>query len=178
MNILDQFMAAFQVPEFVKPYLHHFVTEQEMELVTRMQGRNLTRDQIDSLFEGSLDIDCLLEQAYRHFVINKEEINGVVYYSVGDFYARLDDQCKFGNYYVLPQKIRQQLDKWCYLEYLKRNSYFKKVVECEPDYENCHNDLVLLVSEVEEMIDAAEKIVVLPCNCTIIPVYSNTSSEE
>ena len=62
LNILDQFMAAFQVPGFVKPYLHHFVTEQEMELVTRMQGRNLTRDQIDSLFEGSLDIDCLLEQ--------------------------------------------------------------------------------------------------------------------
>ena len=27
---------------------------------------------------------------------------------------------------------------------------FQKVVECEPDYENCHNDLVLLVSEVED----------------------------
>ncbi|MDD4359607.1 MAG: hypothetical protein PHV50_03485, partial [Syntrophaceticus sp.] len=135
MAILEQFMAAFQAPEFIKPYLHHFITEQEIELVIRMQGRSLTRDQIVSLFEGNPDIDCLLEQAYRHFVINKEERDGAVYYSAGDFYARLDDQCKFGNYHVLPQKIRQQLDKWCYLEYLKRNKYFKVVVDNDPDYE-------------------------------------------
>jgi NAD-dependent dihydropyrimidine dehydrogenase PreA subunit len=166
--ILEQFMAAFQAPEFIKPYLHHFITEQEIELVIRMQGRSLTRDQIVSLFEGNPDIDCLLEQAYRHFVINKEERDGAVYYSAGDFYARLDDQCKFGNYHVLPQKIRQQLDKWCYLEYLKRNKYFKVVVDNDPDYENCHNDLVLLVPEVEEMIDAAEKILVSPCNCKML----------
>lgn len=169
MTILDQFMAAFQVPEFVKPYLHHFVSEQEMELVVKMDGRSLTRDEIAALFEDhSMDVDRLLEQAYQRFVVNKEERNGALYYSTGDFYARLDDQCKFGNYYVLPQEIRRQLDKWCYEEYLKRHDNFQLVVDNDPDYENCHNDLIFLESEVEEMIDAAEKIMVLPCNCKML----------
>ncbi|MGB4043156.1 MAG: hypothetical protein WBK18_04575, partial [Thermacetogeniaceae bacterium] len=161
-------MAAFQVPEFAKPYLHHFVTEQEIELVIKIAGNSLTRDQIASLFESSPDIDNLLEQAYQRYVINKEGKDGTVYYRISDFYSRLDDQSKFGNYYVLPQKIRQQLDEWCYLEYLKRNNHFKVVVDNDPNYENCHNDLILLLSEVEEMIDAAEKIMVLPCNCKML----------
>ena len=169
MTILEQFMAAFQVPEFVKSYLHHFVTEQEMELVAKMKGRSFTADEIAVLLECSLpDVNRLLEQAYHRFVVNKEEKDGAVYYSTGDFYARLDNQCKFGNYYVLPQRIRQQLDQWCYEEYLKRNNCFQEVVDHDPDYANCHNDLVLLASEVEEMIEAAEKIMVLPCNCKML----------
>jgi Pyruvate/2-oxoacid:ferredoxin oxidoreductase delta subunit len=162
-------MAVFRAPEFVKPYWHHFVTEQEMELVARMDSRRLSRDEIASLFvEPVPDVDRLLEEAYRRFVVNKEEKEGVVYYTAGEFYDRLDNQCKFGNYYVLPPKIRRRLDRWCYEEYLQRHNYFQLVVDNDPDYDNCHNELILLASEVEEMIGAAESIMALPCNCKML----------
>jgi len=70
LNNLEQFMAVFQVPEFIKPYLHHFVTAQEIELVTKMAGKSLTRGQISSLFENNPDMDELLEQAYQRYMIN------------------------------------------------------------------------------------------------------------
>ncbi len=170
MAEVDKFMNLFQVPEFVEPYLYHFVDDQEIALILKMEGRTLTKDDLFILLEkhDAADVDQFLERAYQRFVVNREEKEGVFYYSTGDFYARLDDQCKFGNYYVLPRNIRKRLDRWCYEEYIKRHDQFQVVVENDPDYENCHNDLIFLESEVEEMIEAAEKIMVLPCNCKML----------
>ncbi len=44
MLISEEFMELFEVPDFVKPYLHHFVTEQEMELIVKLKGTGISID--------------------------------------------------------------------------------------------------------------------------------------
>ncbi|HHY40349.1 MAG TPA: 4Fe-4S binding protein [Syntrophaceticus sp.] len=169
MLISEKFMELFQVPDFVKPYLHHFVTEQEMELIVKLKGRSLTADDIAGLMNASVyKVRDLLEKAYQREVLNREIKDGLVYYKAADFYARLDNYCKWGNYYVLPKSVRKKLDQWCYDEFLKRNNNFQKVIENDPEYDNCFNEWVLLLSEVEEMIDVAREIRVVPCDCKML----------
>lgn len=167
--MFEEFMELFQAPDFIKPYLHHFVTEQEMELIVKLKGRSLTADDIAVLIDAPvLEVCSLLEQGYQREVLNREVKEGVVYYKAADFYARLDNYCKWGNYYVLPKGIRRKLDQWCYDEFLLRYDNFKKVIENDPEYDNCFNEWVILLSEVEEMIDHAEQIRVVPCNCKML----------
>ena len=159
----EDFMEIFQAPEFIKPFIQHFVTEQEMELIVRMKNRSLAEDEIVSLMKDTVtDVNELLEHAYRREVLNKEVKDGIIYYTISNFYARLDNHSKWGNYYVLPRNIRKKLDKWCFEEYLKRHNHFQEVIVSDPDYDNCHNDWILLLSEVEEMIDAARALRVVP----------------
>jgi len=169
MPLIEEFMAAFQAPEFIKPYLHHFVTGQEIKLVAGLKEQSLTGPEIAAMLQVPPEqTGVFLEQAYRRHVIDKTVKHGVTRYAAGDFYGRLDNFCLFGNYQVLPKEVRRRLDRWCFDEYLQRHEHFQQVLDNEPDYENCHNDWVLLLPEVEEMIDAAREIRVLPCNCKIM----------
>ncbi|KJS10309.1 MAG: hypothetical protein VR67_18520 [Peptococcaceae bacterium BRH_c8a] len=166
---IKEFMAVFQAPGFVKPHLHHFVTEQEMKLAIGLKDQSLTGLEIAALLQEPLEnVNVWLEQSYQRHVINKTVEHGTTLYTSGEFYRRLDNFCLFGNYHVLPKEVRRRLDQWCYEEYMQRHNYFKQVLDTEPDYDNCHNDWVLLLPEVEEMIDAAGQIRVLPCNCKIM----------
>lgn len=114
------------------------------------------------------ELFSLLEAAYQHHIVNKEDKNEVVYYSAGSFYHSLNYFCLFGNYQVIPKKIRQKLDEWCLAEYIKRNDNLKKIIEEDPEYDDCHNEWILLLDEVEEMIDQAPSIRVLPCDCKML----------
>lgn len=178
MQLLKDFSRVFGVPAFIEPYLHFFVTEEEMRLVAVLGNRSLTGEEIATIMAKPYQgIKGWLESAYWRHILNREEKDGVVLYSAGNFYDRLDNFCKFGNYHVLPRKVRDELDAWCFEEYLKRNNYFEKVLQGEPDYTDCHNEWVLLLNEVEEMIDSAPVIRVLPCNCKMLAGRCDHSRE-
>lgn len=169
MQLMGEFARVFQAPDFVKPYLHLFATAEEMRLVVLLDGRSLTAGEIASVMQvAPEEMTVFLEQACRRRILKREVRERAVLFGAATFYDRLDHYAKYGNYYVIPRKARRQLDEWCFEEYLRRNDYFKQVLEKDPDYEKCHNEWVLLLSEVEEMIAAADSIRVLPCNCKML----------
>lgn len=169
MGQTEEFLQLFNAPEFIKPYLHLFVTETEMDLALKMGGRILTETEISDLFPKSFTgINGFLEKCYQKEILNKEIKDGTVYYYTADFYQRLGNFCKFGNYHSLPKTIRDRLDQWCLAQYQKKHHYFRQVLENEPDYENCHNDLILLLNEAEECVDTAAVIEVVPCDCRML----------
>lgn len=169
MQLLDEFMKVFRAPDFIRPYLHFFVTEPEIRLISGLGQKSMTGEETAVLLGEPFEkINDLLEQAYRRHIVDKSVEDGVTLFSAGDFYSRLDYYSMFGNYHVLPKKIRRKLDEWCFEEYLKRNGYFKNVLSNDPEYLSCHNEWVLLLNEVEDMIDFAARIRVLPCNCKML----------
>lgn len=160
MILLDEFSAEIESPDFIKPYLHFFATQEEMKLVALIgrAGRSAP-----SSFESTLR-----DRAYQLYLLDREERNGSFSYTAGNFYNILKHFALFGNYHVIPQPVRRQLDAWDFAEYLRRNDNFRKVIDTRPDYDACHNEWVLLASEVEEMIDAATAIRLLPCDCKML----------
>jgi hypothetical protein len=160
MTTLDEFSTAIESPDFITPYLHFFATQEEMKLVAligRAGGSAPTN--VES---------TLLERAYRSYLLDREEREGSFSYRAGNFYTILKHFALFGNYHVIPQPVRRQLDAWDFAEYMKRNDNFRKVIDTRPEYDACHNEWVLLASEVEEMIDAAMVIRLLPCDCKML----------
>jgi Pyruvate/2-oxoacid:ferredoxin oxidoreductase delta subunit len=161
MTLLDEFSAAIESPDFIKPFLHFFATQEEMKLVARI-GR-AGGCSVPSTVE-----EALLDQVYKRHLLDREESNGSFSYTAGNFYNILKHFALFGNYHVIPSPVRRQLDAWDFAEYLGRNDNFRKVIDTRPDYDACHNEWVLLASEVEEMIDAATAIRLLPCDCKML----------
>ncbi len=166
---LDKFLALVQAPVEIKPHLHFFYSKEEIELITRLEHKKLQASEIAARMEAPAgETAALLESSYRRFAMDKEMKGGRVLYGAGTFYDRHGYCAIFENYHLLPHKLRQFLYEWCYREYLKRHDYFKKVLSGEPAYEHCHNDAVLLLEELEEMIAAAPVIRLFPCDCKII----------
>jgi len=177
-HLEDNFSKVFAAPEFITPYLHFFAAETEMRLVVLLGKESLTAEDIAARMSGRTEeINGLLHEAFNRQIINQETKDGSIYYSASNFGSRLDNFCMFGNYTVIPRKVRKKLDEWCFEEYLKRNDYFKKVIDADPEYDNCHNEWVLLLDEVEALIDAAPVIRVLPCDCKMMADNCDYSRE-
>lgn len=169
MTQTDKFMALVQAPVEIKPYLHFFYSKGEIKLIMGLGRKKLSVKEVAAYLqipvEGATD---LLESSYRRFLIDKEVKDGPVLYRAGNFYDRQGYCAMFENYHLLPRKLRRFLHEWCYREYVKRHDYFKTVLNGEPAYDHCHNDVVLLLEELEEMIEAAPLIRLLPCDCKMI----------
>jgi len=160
MSLVEEFSAAIGSPDFITPYLHLFATQEEMQAVAlRGQEERSSSSDAESV---------LLDRAYQRYLLDREEREGSPFYRAGNFYSILKHFALFGNYHVIPQAVRRQLDAWDFAEYLKRNDNFRKVIDTRPDYEACHNEWVLLASEVEEMIDEATALRLLPCDCKML----------
>jgi Pyruvate/2-oxoacid:ferredoxin oxidoreductase delta subunit len=160
MTLRDRFSKEIEAPDFIGPYLHFFATEEEMRVVVQI-GR------AGSPAPSGVG-SALLDRAYRSYLLDREEKEGSSWYRAGSFYSVLKHFALFGNYHVIPQPVRQQLDSWDFAEYLRRNDNFRKIIDTRPDYDACHNEWVLLAGEVEEMIDAATAIRLLPCDCKML----------
>lgn len=169
MSLVQEFCRVYAVPAFISPYLHFFVTDEEMRLVVGLAKEPLRTEVIAAKMETTVEATAaLLASAYQRCIIDKENKAGTDYYTAGSFYNRLKNFCQFGNYHVLPRRIRTELDAWDFDEYVKRNDYFRQVLKYDPEYENCHNEWILLLAEAEAMIDAASAIRVLPCDCKML----------
>lgn len=166
-------------PAVVEPYLHFFYNKEEVQLIGKLKKEKLPAEEIALLMQKSTDETTdLLEKAYRRYVVNKEAADGGRdLYSLSLFYNRIGFASVFENYYILPRKLRVALDEWHFQEYVKLHDHFKTVKEGDPAYEQCHNDLVLLLDELEEMIEVAPVIRVLPCDCKMLADRCDHSRE-
>jgi len=166
-KIVRRFMAFFDVPEFVEPFIDRIVEEREMDLLLAMMDDSLTADQIAGRLDLSLsETRSCLERAYSRSLISRETDNGAEFYSTVRFYNQLDTMATFEDWRGLPDNIRRQLGQWQIDRYveMKREDVDRKKRE-GPDSVVIGNDIIMLLDELDEVIDAAHEIVVLPCDC-------------
>ena len=167
MNEFDEFVKLFGVWEEAQPYLHMIVDQREMALILRMRGRTLPVDEIADLLGTSRDqADRFLRRCYSRCIVDKTVEGEVTKYAPSDFYARLGHFAKFEDWDDIPEEDRRTINRR-YLDAFiarHRSNVERKMQGLRPE-NSVPNDTVLLVSEVEEMLDAATHIVVQPCDC-------------
>jgi NAD-dependent dihydropyrimidine dehydrogenase PreA subunit len=166
-NLFDEFVVTFDVWEQAIPYLSLIVDEDEMRLVVDMAGRHLDLQQVANLLALShTEAANLVGRAYSRCILEKVVEGEVTKYKNSDFYARLDHFAKYENWHDIPDRARKDINKRFLDEFIARH---KDNVERKMrglEAENAlPNDTVMLLSEVEEMINAATDIVVQPCDC-------------
>ena len=168
MTLFDRFVAAFGVWEEARPYLHLMVDEQEVQLVVAMGGQALTAGQAaERLGLTRQQAAGLLQRAYaRHIVDKSQADDGTTTYSASTFYSRLDHFAKYENWDDIPAADRRAINRRFLDEFIARHRPNVELKMQGLKAENAlPNDTVLLLSQVEEMIDAATHIVVQPCDC-------------
>jgi ferredoxin len=167
MTILEKFVTIFGVWQAAQPYISMIVDEQEMKLIVGMQGRVTSHKELTALLEMSSEqTHDFLERCYHRCIVNKSNKYGETLYSPTDFGTRLNHFAMFENWDDIPAEDREAIDL-CFL-----NEFTAKL---RPKVERkmrglsvegaLPNDTVMLMREVEEMIDAAAHIAVLPCDC-------------
>ncbi len=167
MTLLTEFVAIFDVWEVARPYIDMMVTEREMQLIVGMKGQAMTVHQVAELFGMSLvQASEFLQQCYSRCIVNKAPESEVAMYAPADFATRLNHFAKFENWDDIPLEDRQAIDS-CFMDHF--------IAKHRPDIERkmrglsaenaLPNDTVMLLSEIEEMIDAATHIIVQPCDC-------------
>ena len=168
MTLFDQFVTAFGVWEEAQPYLHLMVDEPEMRLVVAMGGQAITAGQAaERLGLTRRQAAELLQRAYTRHVVDKSQADdGTPTYSAGTFYSRLDHFAKYENWDDIPAADRRTINRRFLDEFIARHRPNVELKMQGLKAENAlPNDTVLLLSQVEEMIDAATHIVVQPCDC-------------
>ena len=167
MMLVDEFMVVFGVWEVAWPYIHMIVDEQEMELIVGMQGQPMTVDEVADLLGVDADQAAdFLRKCYSRCVVNKTLADGVPKYAPSDFYARLDHFAKFENWDDIPEEGRRLIDRSFLDQFIARHrSNVERKMQGLSAESALPNDTVMLLSEIEEMIDAATDIIVQPCDC-------------
>ena len=138
-----------------------------MRLVVRMSDRYLDVEQVaDLLAMPRAEAAGLLESAYSRCIVDKVNGDGVTKYKISDFYARLDHFAKYENWHDIPAEDREIINRRFLDEFVARHKHNIERKMRGFEAENAlPNDTVMLLSEVEEMINAASEIIVQPCDC-------------
>ncbi len=166
-TLLDKFVDAFGVWEEALPYLPMMVDESEMRLLVAMRGQAVTIDEAAKLLgierAGATDF---LQRSYARCILNKIVEAGTETYAPANFGQRLDHFAKFENWDDIPAQDRLAINRRFLDEFIAKH---------QPDVErkrrglaaenSLPNDTVMLLSEIEDMLDAATHIVVQPCDC-------------
>lgn len=167
MTILDQFVEIFGVWKEALPYISRIVNKREMQLIVGMQGQPMILKEVARLLEMSIgQTYVFLQQCYRRCIVNKINKDGNTVYTPTDFAARLNHFAMFEKWDDIPLEVRRVIDG-CFLN--KFTAQHRLNVEGKmrglSAEEALPNDTIMLLSEIEEMIDAAAHITVLPCDC-------------
>jgi NAD-dependent dihydropyrimidine dehydrogenase PreA subunit len=164
---LNDFVQIFDVWEQALPYLSLMVDEDEMRLVVVMSNQHLDLQQVaDLLTLSPAEAADLLGKAYSRCIVDKLVEDGITKYKISDLYARLDHFVKYENWHDIPVEDRKIIDRRFLDEFIAKhkNNITRKMRGLEAE-NALPNDTVMLLSEVEEMINAATDIVVQPCDC-------------
>lgn len=169
MPLVEEFVKAFGVWDVAQPYIERIVEEPEMRLIVAMRGQALTVEEAaERLGMAPAEAAAFLERCYQRGVVHKQEGEDGIRYAPADFYTRLDYFIRFGEWKQLPAEARRALDERYVREYAAR---VRPTVEArmrgEETEAHLHNDAVMLLPEVEEMVEAAQEIIVLPCDCRL-----------
>ncbi len=169
MRLIDQFIDVFKVWKIACPYLQLFASREEMELVVVIGQQVVSATQVATLLDISLeDASKRLNQAYHRSILDKtSDENNVACYTITDFGHLLDYCAKYDPAWdILPVGVRRALDHHFLEESLTAYRPRFEQKRCgKANPRSLPNDTVMLLSEVEEMIDAATHIVVQPCDC-------------
>jgi NAD-dependent dihydropyrimidine dehydrogenase PreA subunit len=182
MNIkmlTNEFIAIFGVWEQAQPYLALMVDEAEMRLVVGLANRHLDIPQIADLLAMPQDEAAnLVSRAYSRCIVDKVTEDGHTKYKISNFYERLDHFVKYENWHDIPDVDRKTINRRFLDEFISmhKHSVERKMRGLETD-NALPNDTVMLLSEVEEMIEAAEEIVVQPCDCRKVGEKCDFSTE-
>lgn len=167
MNIVDEFAAIFGVWEPAQPYLSLIVDVQEMALIVGMAGQPVTAVKAADILDTSPeDAAQFLERCYQRCLVNKSIKDGLTYYRATDFGTRLDHFAKYENWDDIPAEARTLINR-CFLDEFiaKHRPNVERKMRGLAAENGLPNDTVMLLHEVEAMIDAAECIIVQPCDC-------------
>ena len=166
-TLTEKFIEIFDVWEQAQPYLPLIVDEDEMRLVVEMADRCLDPKQVAGLLALSAKESAnLLGKAYSRCIVNKIVEDGLTKYKISDFYTRLDHFVKYENWQDIPAEDRKVINRRYLDEFIARHKHNIERKMQGLEAENAlPNDTVMLLHEVEEMIEAAEEIVVQPCDC-------------
>ncbi len=167
MSIHNEFFKLFDVWETAQPYIAMIVEEQEMQLIVALQGEAVTAEQAAKLLKTTPDYAGeLLEQCYSRCIVNKTVKNSVILYKQANFGERLDHFSKYENWDDIPAEARKEMNRRFLDEFTEKHRLNVERKMSGLSAENTlPNDTVMLLSEVEDMIDAATHIVVQPCDC-------------
>jgi NAD-dependent dihydropyrimidine dehydrogenase PreA subunit len=143
------------------------VETREMDLVVKMADQILPVEKIaDLLGWNNAQTTDLVQSAYARCILNKVVQDGVTNYTPANYYARLDHFAKYENWHDIPAADRQIINRSFLDQFINKH---KENIERKMrglEAENAlPNDTIMLLSEVEDMIDAATDIVVTPCDC-------------
>ncbi|MDH7488932.1 MAG: 4Fe-4S binding protein [Anaerolineae bacterium] len=167
MSLVEEFIRIFDVWEPARLYLSMMVDEAEMALVVAMDGEAITAAEVARrLALPEEQARALLERAYRRGIVNRSGDGGTETYKAADFYSRLDVFAKFENWDDIPPEARKVINRRYLDEYIAHvRPKVEQLMAGATAAEGLHNNDVLLLREVEEMLDAATDIVVQPCDC-------------
>ena len=174
MALLQEFVALFEVWEEALPYLHLMVDEQEMQFLAAMKGLETATEEAVSAEQvaGLLGLERqraadLVQSCYQRCIVNKTQAGGTIRFSTADIGAVIDHFAKYGAWDDLPPEARTAIDCRFLDEFIAKHraNVERKLLGQETEALILPNDTVLLLHEVEEMIDAAELILVQPCDC-------------
>jgi ferredoxin len=165
--LTKEFLVIFDVWEQAIPYLSMMVTKAEMNLVVQMASRPLELQEISDLMDISHEkAENLINHAYTRCIVDKVIEDGNTKYKISDFYACLDHFVKYGNWHEIPTADRKKIDRRFLDEFISRHKQnIERKIENQGGENALPNDTIMLLSEVEEMIEASEIIVVQPCDC-------------
>lgn len=138
-----------------------------MRLVVGMADKQLDTKQVADLLTLSYDESAkLLGKAYSRCIVDKLVEDGSTKYQISDFYNRLDHFAKYENWHDIPAEDRKVINRRFLDEFIARHKHNVTRKMRGLEAENAlPNDTIMLLSEVEEMINAASDIVVQPCDC-------------
>ena len=168
MTLLEQVTESLGIWEEARPHLHLMYDEQEMQLLAALQGREVTAAQAAVLLGiAAEDATRLLQQAYGRHVADRRQHRGTTVYSAAAFDSRVNHFATYDSLWdTIPAADRQAIDRRFLDRFIDKHrvNVERKLQGLEAE-NALPNDTVMLLSEIEEMIQAAEHVVVQPCDC-------------
>ena len=168
MTLLEQVTESLGIWEEARPHLHLMYDEQEMQLLAALQGREVTAAQAAVLLGiAAEDATRLLQQAYGRHVADRRQHRGTTVYSAAAFDSRLNHFATYDALWdTIPAEDRRAIDRRFLDQFIDKHraNVARKMQGLEAE-NALPNDTVMLLSEIEEMIEAAEQVVVQPCDC-------------
>ncbi len=174
MRLTDEFAVAFGVWDEARPYVDLMVDEQEMSLIVAMGDKGITGNGAAGLLGISrAEAAALLRRLYSRCILNRTVENEVTRYSPADFGALVDHFAKYEDWDDIPAAGRRAINRRFLNEFIaKHRPSVERKIGCKgppghalSDDTALPNDTVMLLSEIEDMLDAATHIVVQPCDC-------------
>ena len=167
MTIIDAFSDAFGVWEIAQPYLSMIVDEQEIQLILEMDGQAFTPEEAAEVLGMTIDqAGKFLDRCYSRCIVNKTTEAGIRKYTPSDFYIRLAHFAKFENWDDIQEEERRLVNRSFLDQFIARHQdNVNRKIQGLSAESALPNDTIMLLSEIEEMIDAATDIIVQPCDC-------------